>query len=350
MIGMLFHGPEVFDTGWAARLMAAFPGARYMLAGTMSRTALFDSGLQGVETPGTMCSPAAQALATDCGVILLATCSKSTEAGLTLGKIVAQKLETAQPFIQAECAGMVYAAHGGNCPPDVAAALQALGFAQTDSPQASIDTWHEGARLYRRMRTAQRGDYVLVDGIFIGKAQGGEVVLATEGRRIVEVRGVDVKEHGLEKIERFGGVDLANAKLASTAQLRSDAVDARISMSDGQGVVFIDHAGMHVYELARECAGAVTVGDDTTAVTADILRRFGVPVIGVVDGDSDSLHTSGAFAPGSVVLTVKADDEAGLRVQKEIFQGGTRSSADFADIRDRVVALLAPEVIDRADH
>lgn len=52
MIGMLFHGPEVFDTGWAARLMAAFPGARYMLAGTMSRTALFDSGLQGVETPG----------------------------------------------------------------------------------------------------------------------------------------------------------------------------------------------------------------------------------------------------------------------------------------------------------
>ena len=82
MIGLLFHGPEIFDTGWAARLMQAFPNARRMLAGTMSRTALFDSGLQGIEAPGTMCSPAAQQLSTHCDPVLLATCSKSTEAGL----------------------------------------------------------------------------------------------------------------------------------------------------------------------------------------------------------------------------------------------------------------------------
>ncbi|MDO5652655.1 MAG: DUF2117 domain-containing protein [Brachymonas sp.] len=350
MIGILFHGPEVFDSGWAARFMQAFPDARTMLAGTMSRTALFDSGLQGVEAPGLMCSPAAQMLAVDCEVILLATRSKSTEAGLALGKIVAQKMAHGLPFVQAECTGLQYAVHAGSCPVEVVSALQQLGFAQTASPEAKIDTWREGTRLYRRMHTAQAGDYVLVNGIFIGHAQGGEVVLATEGRQIVEVRGVDVKEHGLEKIERFGGVNLATVKLASTAQLRSDAVEARIETSEGKGVVFIDHAGMHVYELTKDCAGAVTVGDDTTAVTADILRRFGIPVVGVVDGDGDKLHTSGGFAPGSVVLTVKADDEAGLRVQKELFAGGTRTASGFDDIKHRVAELLAHEVVSRADH
>ena len=350
MMGILFHGPEVFDTGWAARLMSAFAGAHYMLAGTMARTALFDSGLQGVEAPGTMCSPAAQALATHCDQILFATCSKSTQAGLTLGKIVAQKMGKDIPFLQAECTGMACTVHAGLFPPDTLTTLQSLGFACVPSPDARIDTWLVGSRLYRRMRTAQAGEYVLLNGIFIGKARGGDVVLAAEGRQIVAVHGVDVKTHGLEKIERFGGVDLQTAKLASTARLRADNAEARVHPTQGQGVVFIDHAGMHVYELAHACAGAVTVGDDTTAVTADILRRFGIPVIGVVDGDSDSLHTGGAFAPGSVVLTVGADDEAGLRVQKAIFQGGKHANASFADVKAQVAAMLQDEILHRVEH
>ena len=350
MMGLLFHGPEIFDTGWAARLKLAFVGARCMLAGTMARTALFDSGLQGIEAPGTMCSPAAQALAVHCDQILFASCSKSTEAGLTLGKIVAQKMGKDIPFLQAECSSMACTAHAGLFPPETLAILQSLGFTCVPSPDARIDTWHNGARLYRRMRTAKAGDYVLVNGIFIGKARGGDVVLATEGRQIVEVHGVDVKEHGLEKIERFGGVDLQTAKLASTAQLRADSAEARIRPTQGQGVVFIDHAGMHVYELAHACAGAVTVGDDTTAVTADILRRFSIPVIGIVDGDSDSLHSGGAFAPGSVVLTVAADDEAGLRVQQTIFQGRQRANASFADVKAQVAAMLQGETLHRIEH
>lgn len=351
MIGLLFHGPEIFDTGWAARLMQAFPNARRMLAGTMSRTALFDSGLQGIEAPGTMCSPAAQQLSTHCDPVLLATCSKSTEAGLALGKIVAQKLlQNSPPFIQVECTGMVYAAHAGCCTSEMTSVLQALGFTQTESPDAYLDIWQEGHRLLRRMRTAQAGEYVLLNGIFIGKAQGGDVVIATENQQIVEVRGVNVKEHGLEKIVRFGGVDLKTAKLASTHQLRSDTIQPRISTSKGQGVAFIDHAGMHVYELAHACAGAVTAGDDTTAVTADILQRFGIPVIGIVDGDSDSLHTSGAFAPGSMVLTVKADDEAGLRVQKTIFQGKTHTAAAFAEVKNLIKDLLAQEVLTHKEY
>ena len=281
---------------------------------------------------------------------LLATFSKSVHSGLSFGQMVAARVDVDVPLVQAECCEPAYAVLKGECPSLCSSGLQDMGFLRTALHPACIDVWRDGDILYRRMSTAEAGDYVLVNGIFIGRAEGGEVVLAAQGRHITEVRGVHVKAHGLEKLERLGGVDLATAKLASTACLRSGAVTARIGKSDGEGVAFIDHAGMHVYSLAQDTGGAVTVGDDTTAVTGDILRRFGVPVIGVVDGDGDSLHADGGLAPGSVVLTVRADDEAGLEVQKEIFKGQTRSAASFDTVKEKVIALLGNNLLARVDY
>lgn len=350
MIGVLFHGPEVFDSGWAARLIKAFPRARLMLAGTMSRTALFDSGLKGVETPGIQPSKCVQLLARDCSAVLLATRSKGQRSGLIFGRLVAGRAGEGVPLVQAECSGPVYSAQSGRCPISVSATLRELGFSRTASPEARIELWHEGGLLYRRMTTAEQGDYVLVNGIIVGRAKGGEVVLVARGRVIIEIRGVSVKPHGLEKLERFGGVDLASAKLASTARLRSNSVKARLGKCCGEGVVFIDHAGMYVYSLAEKTGGAVTVGDDTTAVAGDILRRFGVPVIGIVDGDGDSLHAGGGLAPGSVVFTVKADDKAGLKVQAKFFAGKTQSSCLFKELKQSIPEFLVKEILSRADY
>ena len=350
MIGVLFHGPEVFDSGWAARLIKAFPRARLMLAGTMSRTALFDSGLKGVETPGIQPSKCVQLLARDCSAVLLATNSKTPRSGLIFGRLVAGRAGTEVPLVQAECSGPVYSAQSGRCPVSVCAALKKLGCSRTASPEARMELWHEGGLLCRRMTTAEKGDYVLVNGIIVGRAEGGEVVLYARGRSITEIQGVSIKPHGLEKLERFGGVDLASAKLASAARLRSNSVKARLGKCCGEGVVFIDHAGMHVYSLAEKAGGAVTVGDDTTAVAGDILRRFGVPVIGIVDGDGDSLHAGGGLAPGSVVFTVKADDKAGLKVRKKYFAGKTRSCRLFKELKQSIPAFLAKDILSRADY
>ncbi len=350
MIGVLFHGPEVFDGGWAARIMRAFPRARLMLAGTMSRTALHDSGLTGVETPGLQPSECVRLLRKDCSAMLLATSSKSVNSGLTFGSLVAGRAGDELPLVQAECSGPIYAAHSGKCPAGIAAALKKLGFLRTASPEARIELWHEGDLLCRRMTTAEKGDYVLVNGIIVGRAEGGEVVLYARERSITEIQGVNIKPHGLEKLERFGGVDLASAKLASTARLRSNSVKARLGKCCGEGVIFIDHAGMHVYSLAEKAGGAVTVGDDTTAVVGDILRRFGVPVIGIVDGDGDSLHTGGGLAPGSVVFIVKADDKAGLKVLKEIFCGKQRSTATFVKIKESIRKVLESDIRSSTDY
>ncbi|MDQ7772978.1 MAG: DUF2117 domain-containing protein [Elusimicrobiales bacterium] len=343
MTGVLFHGPEVFDSGWAAKIMRAFPLARFMLAGTMSRTALHDSGLKKVETPGLLPSACVGLLERDCSAVILATRGKSRRSGLVFGSMIAERAAPGVPLVQAECTGRVFAPQAGACPASVAAALKKLGLSPVRAPKARAGIWEEGGRLCRRMTTAGKGDFVLVDGIVVGRALGGEVVLTSAGRRLTELRGVRVKPHGLEKLERLGGVDLRNAKLASTRALRRGG-KARPVRGAGKGVAFIDHAGMHVYELAAGVAGAVTVGDDTTAIAGDILRRFGVPVIGIVDGDGDGLH-AGELAPGSVVLTVKADDVQGLRVLSEIFSGKGSSRASFDRIKRAVRALLTAKTL-----
>ena len=353
MTGVLFHGPEVFDSGWAGKLIKALGKGRrlrLMLAGAMSRTALHDSGLEGVETPGLQPSACLKLLEKNCSAILIATCSKSVNSGLTFGGLVAGRAGTALPVMQAECAGPVYAVHSGACPAGLAALLGKLGFVRAQAPETRLELWKEGGALCRRLTTCSEGDFILVNGIVAGRAKGSEAVIVTRGRTITEVRGATVKPHGLEKLERLGGVDLACAKLASTPALRRNGARARILKSAGKGVVFIDHAGMHVYALAEKAAGAVTVGDDTTAVAGDILRRYGVPVVGIVDGDGDGLHQGGSLSPGSVVFTVKADDKAGLKVQKKIFAGKKSSSCSFGEIKDRVARFIARDILSRKDH
>jgi len=112
MTGILFHGADVFDSGWAARIIKAFSGrcrARLMLAGTMSRTALFDSRINGVETPGLQPSKCIKLLEKDCSAVLLATFSKSLHSGLVFGSIVAGHAAASVPVVQAECSGLVFA-------------------------------------------------------------------------------------------------------------------------------------------------------------------------------------------------------------------------------------------------
>jgi hypothetical protein len=195
------------------------------------------------------------------------------------------------------------------------------------------------------MTTAAPGDSLLVDGIIVGRAAAREIVFVAEGRRLTAVRGAAVKAHGLEKLERLGGVDLRTAKLASARRLRREDSVPRVRPRRGKGMVFIDHAGMHVYELIRGAQGAVTVGDDTTAVAGDILHRFRLPLIGIVDGDGDGLLARGNMPPGSCVLTVKADDQVGCRVSRELFHGRRRSALPFAVMKARILELAASDLL-----
>ena len=63
----------------------------------------------------------------------------------------------------------------------------------------------------------------------------------------------------------------------------------------------------------------LAIGDDTTAVSGHICSHRGIPVLGIVDGDRDTIVPS-AFAPGSVVVEMlgERDDDAGKEIAGKV--------------------------------
>ncbi len=353
MIGLLFHGPEVFDSGWAQKVINAVRPLDTLccvLAGTMGRTAVFDCGLEDIEFWDQMPGACLNTLARETDMVLIVNLGKSVESGLVFGGMVVERAGKGPamgrvPVIQVECSGPFFVEWVKGASAGIGEALSGLGLSQKEPIEITPSVWKENNTVYRRMSTAEAGDFVLVDGIMVGRATGDEVVLACRNGHICDVRGVDVKEHGIEKLDRLGGVALERAKLASTPTIRRSGYSPRTIESHGLGMVFLDHAGMHVYELADNAQGVVTVGDDTTVVAADILSRFNIPVIGIVDGDEDVVLKNGCFAPGSVRLTVQKDDEFGLKVLDAVFQGETRKDMAFEDALDRILTLAGDDLV-----
>ncbi len=353
MIGVLFHGPEIFDSGWARRIIAgvsSISDVRCVLAGTMGRTAVIDSGLPGIESPGTQPSRIIGALQGKVDSILFANHAKSEQSGLVHGAMILEKADVQIPLIQVECSGHGYVEWIEGSHPAVIQVVEEMGFSRRARLLRPSAIWESGGKIYRRLQTAAPGEFLLVDGIVVGRALGGEIIIECEARRILHVRGVEVKPHGIEKLQRLGGIDLRTAKLASTASIRRTAHPPRITPVSGKGMVFVDHAGMQVYDLVQNCAGAVTVGDDTTAVVGDILYRFQIPLIGITDGDKDTVLGNTSITPGSSIFTVPEDDTAGLRIHAEIFDNQLTTGEGFDSVRDRISLLLREQILHRQDY
>lgn len=352
MIGILFHGPEVFDTGWARRIIDAVgevDTVRCVLAGTMGRTAVLDSGIGGIEFPGKMPGACLQNLEGAVSSIVLANYGKSTRSGMVMGGMVAKSACVTVPIVQAECSGPFLVIWAEGCDPALIQALEEIGLRRRPAMDVGPSIWETEGRAYRRMNTAAPGDFILMDGIMVGKAVREEVVIVCEGRRIVELRGAEIKEHGIEKLDRLGGVDLRTVKLASTSAIRRTERNPRVSKTAGCGVAFIDHAGMHVYDLVHDVEGAVVVGDDTTAVVGDILYRFQIPIIGIVDGDKDEVLSRALASPCSVILTVREDDLFGLRVFSDVFGNRPKIKENFEKVKERVIALAKDDLLEQRD-
>lgn len=353
MTGILFHGPEIFDSGWARRIISAIKEqgpVRSVLAGTMGRTAVIDSGLEGIEFSGQMPGKCLKELAMDVDAVVLANFAKSAYSGQVFGAMVTARAGVSIPVVQAECAGPFFVEWTKGCDPQIIFALEKMGMAQKEPISIDPSIWEDKGLIYRRMNTAAAGDFIFLDGIMVGRSKGKKVVIVAKGRNIVEIKGAEVKQHGIEKLDRFGGVDLRTVKLASTPSIRrSRPALARTRKNSGRGVAFVDHAGMYVHDLVSDVEGVVTVGDDTTAVVGDIMYRFGVPVIGIVDGDEDLVLKNGQFAQRSVRLTVPKDDEFGLEVLSSVFGGKKEISTDFDRVRDLIVDFAGENLLKRRD-
>ncbi|MCX8169858.1 MAG: DUF2117 domain-containing protein, partial [Candidatus Methanomethyliaceae archaeon] len=110
--------------------------------------------------------------------------------------------------------------------------------------------WMDGEKEYRRILAVEPEDWILVNGIVVGKATERDVIFVCKNGEILEIKGASIKYHGLK---RLGRIDIKNAKI-DTVRLLRDKVENRASLSylPKNIVAFIDHIGYYILRFLEE--------------------------------------------------------------------------------------------------
>jgi hypothetical protein len=340
-ICLRLHTPGIFDSGWAPKVVEALGRqgeVEAVVTGATGTTAMVDAGMEGE----------VRAIRGKWSDWLLAGRRVPDFAVTASHSADAERLKAECFHISKRFPGLMLVGADTNCRLVVPWVRGTEGFAARLAKDLGFDLgashdygrthWGDEDREYRRVLAAAPGDWLLIGGIVVGKVRAKDVVVIATGGRVTGIMGVDLKRNGLEKL---GRVSLRDAEVQSFKALRG-AVERRRGRGAPKGgrIALIDHSGHEVYDcLEAGLAGAVTIGDDTTAIAGDILHRYGIPVVGVTDGDPDGLVSGELYSKGSMNLRVMDDDEFGRVVREEVFGGGRAIEGDFEVVKWRIAEL-----------
>ena len=88
----------------------------------------------------------------------------------------------------------------------------------------------------------------------------------------------------------------------------------------------------------------ITVGDDTTLISSDILYRFNIPVIGITDGDLDKVVENGFVVENSVIFELESgfDDKVGQNIKKLIFNDNivTFEFSNILQVESKIIEII----------
>ena len=356
-IGIVVHGPNIIDSGYAVKLIGLlkdYGDVSVRLGGTMGRTAVIDAGLEDVIDITRKLVPSdSLKIFHDDGVdvIFLLNYGKSDVTGQVFGYKVynhyASKVtDSSIPVIQIERPGeedgsIIAWNNGLEIAEELSRRLK-LGIV---SPQEVYDKHirDDNPGLNRRIvHGVSPGENIMVNSVVIGKTNSDRLTLIARDGHIVDIVGGELKEHGLEKL---GEVDLDSA-IIKTGLLRHAKVTPRVISTEKPHdfkITFLDHAGEDVYRF-RDSSLVITVGDDTTLISSDILYRFDIPVIGITDGDLDKVVEDGFKVRDSIIFEVESgfDDIIGQDIKRKIFGGG-QVSYDFSgidEVSDKILEII----------
>ena len=347
-IGVVVHGPNIIDSGYALKLinlLGEYGEVSARLGGTMGRTAVIDASLENVINIRKKLVPSDSLKIfhdEDVDVIFLLNYGKSDVTGQVFGYKVynhyADKIDdNLIPVIQIERPGekdgSIIQWNGNSKLADVLSQRLNLNLI---TPEEVYDTHikQDGVcdnQTHRIVHGVSPDENIMVNGVVIGKTNSDKLTLIAKDNVIVDIVGGTLKSHGVEKL---GEVDLENA-IIKTGLLRKSKVSPRIlkrDENDNFEVAFLDHAGEDVYKF-RNCDVVITIGDDTTLISSDILYRFDIPIIGITDGDLDKVVEDGFKAKNSIIFEVESgfDDVCGQAIEMKLF-GENHISSDFSDI------------------
>lgn len=364
-IGIILHGPEVVDDGSAERIINTFKIDHHVtakLGGTMGRTAVMDAGLEDVIdiTLGMTPSKTIGSLRGKIDLVILLSRGKTLETGRHFGRIVASRIDLSIPFIHIESPfynGKIiyYGKNGERCAEYVRELLK-KHIPDLELPiESGVPLCPlfrtEGDREIRRIYGALPGENIRIEGVVVGHITHVEPEIICRDGRVVEVKGIRIKHHGLEKLDNKK-IDLLNAEV-KTGNIRRTKHIAKVqptrSLADGKKIVMIDHCAESTFELVGDADIAITVGDDTTTIAADILTRLGIAIIGITDGDPDSILGDAAIPAGSIIIRVKEgyDDIIGREISEKLMMGKQKLAVHSCEeIVEKVLQLAGNKIVE----
>ena len=356
-IGIVVHGPNIIDSGYALELinlLKDYGDVYARLGGTMGRTAVIDASLENIIDISRKLVPSDSLKIfhdDNFDVIFLLNYGKSNVTGQVFGykvynHYVSKISEDNIPVIQIERPGE----EDGSIIPwnndlDMIKVLSQKLNLNVVYPEEVYDNHiksdDEGLN-QRIVHGVSPGENIMVNSVIIGKTNSDKLTLIAKDNYIVDIIGGELKQHGLEKL---GEVDL-NSVIIKTGLLRHAKVTPRVISSEMPvrfKVTFLDHAGEDVYKY-RDSSLVITVGDDTTLISSDILYRFDIPVIGITDGDLDKVVEDGFKVKNSIIFEVESgfDDIVGKDIEKLIFSN-SHISYDFeniAEVKNKIIEII----------
>lgn len=388
--GLLVHGPEVVDEGEVVGALEALKEAglevEAALGGITGKTAVIDAGMQRVIDISKDVRPSEvidDFLERGIDFILLVNHAKTEESGFVLGEGILKnflnlgkgKAESLS-FLQLEYSSRILIRWRVK-PRDerVYGTIRGIfsEFEEREPNKLESRCTKESGLVYREIRGVHPGEKIVVDGVIIGTAssEGGtsSVTLVVKDGNIVDLVGGTLIAHNLEKLPPLD-LEREMVKTASvirrTTPKRVERGELQNSPGNKKLACFFYTVETLFPKLARaDCtiAIAVTIGDDTTSIAGDILKRFGIRMIGITDGDANGLITgieSGTLdeyaqflPPGSVIIRLKpeTDDVIGEKVKAAIFKGGDEIELDgdietrIEELKSRILELAKADII-----
>jgi len=356
-IGVVVHGPNIIDSGYALKLiklLEEYGDVSARLGGTMGRTAVIDASLENVIDISRKLVPSDSLKIfheDNVDVIFLLNYGKSDVTGQVFGykvynhytdKIANNNIPVIQIERPGESDGSIIAWNNDlDMVNELADRLNLAVVAPEEVYNNHIK--HDDVGVNQRVvHGVSPGENIMVNSVVIGKTNADKLILIAKDNHIVDIVGGELKEHGLEKL---GEVDLDSA-IIKTGLLRNAKVKPRVLNKDKPEdfkVTFLDHAGEDVYKF-RDSSVVITVGDDTTLISSDILYRFDIPVVGITDGDLDKVVADGFKVKNSIIFEVESgfDDICGQYIQRIIFDGKqvTYDFSDISQLEEKIVEII----------
>ncbi len=355
-IGVIVHGPGIIDSGYAKKIISLLENygeVTCRLGGTMGRTAVIDAHLEDVINiqDKLLPSESIKLLSQDNDILFLLNYGKSVITGHTFGYKVlnnaGKNINLVQIERPGESDGVIISWNDKN-QELIRELSEILSLKIITSKDATMLVENltgfnkESNIIKRKVAGVSPSENIMMNGIIIGKVTDDNLTIIAEDGIITEMIGGEIKQHGLEKL---GKVDLSKA-IIKTGLLRTakNVIPRQIEHHQNKQLkaVFLNHAAEDIYQY-RNCDILVSIGDDTTLLSSDILYRFNIPIIGITDGDLDKVVLEGFKLEESLIIQVEEgnDDIVGQRIFEEIFNNKIYLSIESNELfKKKILELI----------